>query len=62
MAKKQSVRKDTMKQLLFYVKKHSPAVVLSILFAAISVALTLYVPILIGNAVDLIVAPGTGGF
>ena len=59
MAKKKfSVRKDTMKQMFRYIKKHSLFVVLSILFAAVSVALTLYVPILIGDAVDLIVAPG----
>ncbi len=55
MAKKVTVRKDTMKQMLSYIKKHSFFVVLSILFAAISVALTLYVPILTGDAVDLIV-------
>ena len=62
MAKKLNVRKDTMKQMLQYVKKHSLFVILSILFAAISVALTLYVPILIGDAVDLIVAPGQVNF
>lgn len=58
MAKKLNVRKDTMKQMFQYIKKHSLFVVLSILFAAVSVALTLYVPILIGDAVDYIVAPG----
>lgn len=58
MAKKLNVRKDTMKQMFQYIKKHSLFVVLSILFAAVSVALTLYVPILIGEAVDYIVAPG----
>ncbi len=62
MAKKLNVRKDTMKQMLQYVKKHSLFVILSILFAAVSVALTLYVPILIGDAVDLIVAPGKVAF
>ena len=62
MAKKLNVRKDTMKQMLQYVRKHSLFVILSILFAAISVALTLYVPILIGDAVDLIVAPGKVDF
>ena len=62
MAKKLNVRKDTMKQMLQYVKKHSLFVILSILFAAVSVALTLYVPILIGDAVDLIVAQGQVDF
>lgn len=62
MAKKVTVRKDTMKQMLSYIKKHSFFVVLSILFAAVSVALTLYVPILTGDAVDLIVAKGQVDF
>ncbi|MBO5353038.1 MAG: ABC transporter ATP-binding protein [Lachnospiraceae bacterium] len=62
MAKKEKLRKDTMKQMFQYVKKHSLFVALSILFAAVSVALTLYVPILIGDAVDLIVAPGQVDF
>jgi len=62
MAKKLNVRKDTMKQMFQYVKKHSLFVALSILFAAVSVALTLYVPILIGDAVDVIIAPGQVDF
>ena len=49
MAKKLNVRKDTMKQMFQYVKKHSLFVALSILFAAVSVALTLYIPILVTN-------------
>jgi len=62
MAKKLDIRKDTMKQMLGYVKKHSLFVILSVLFAAVSVALTLYVPILIGEAVDYILAPGRVDF
>ena len=62
MAKKLDIRKDTMKQMLGYVKKHSLFVILSVLFAAVSVALTLYVPILIGEAVDYILAPGQVNF
>ncbi|MBP3570107.1 MAG: ABC transporter ATP-binding protein [Lachnospiraceae bacterium] len=62
MAKKLNVRKDTLKQMFQYVKKHSLFVALSVLFAAVSVALTLYVPILIGDAVDLIIEPGKVDF
>jgi len=62
MAKKLNVRKDTMKQMFQYVKKHSLFVFLSILFAAVSVALTLYIPILVGDAVDRIIAPGQVDF
>lgn len=62
MAKKFDIRKDTMKQMLSYVKKHSLFVILSVLFAALSVALTLYVPILTGEAIDYILAPGQVDF
>ena len=60
--KKEPVRRETIRQIFHYVKKHGAFLLLSILFAAVSVALTLYVPILIGDAVDLIVAPGQVDF
>ena len=62
MAKKLNVRKDTMKQMFHYVKRHSFFIALSILFAAVSVALTLYLPILTGQAIDVIIAPGKVDF
>ena len=63
MAKKhEKIRKATWKQIFAYIKKHSLFVILSILFAAVSVALTLYVPILTGNAVDYILEPGKVDF
>ena len=60
--KKLNVRKDTMKQMFHYIKRHSLFIALSILFAAVSVALTLYLPILTGKAVDAIIAPGKVDF
>ena len=51
-----------LKKVLSYIRKYRLFVVLSLLFAAGSVALTLYVPILTGRAVDLIVAPGKVDF
>ena len=62
MAKKLNVRKDTMKQMFHYIKRHSFFIVLSVLFAAVSVALTLYLPILTGKAIDVIIAPGKVDF
>ena len=62
MAKKLNVRRDTMKQMFHYIKRHSLFIALSILFAAVSVALTLYLPILTGKAVDAIIAPGKVDF
>ena len=51
-------KKNTMRRLLRYLKKYWLLLILSLLFAALTVAMTLYLPILIGQAVDLIVAPG----
>lgn len=52
--KKKSADKGTMKKVLKYVGRHGFLMALSILFAAVTVALTLYTPILIGEAIDLI--------
>ncbi len=47
--------KETMKRVLKYIRKYTPALVLSLLLAGLTVLLTLYIPILTGNAVDLII-------
>ena len=51
-------KRNTMRRLLRYLKKYWLLLILSLLFAALTVAMTLYLPILIGQTVDLIVAPG----
>ena len=56
--KKQSIQKETLKKVLRYVKGHLPLMICSIIFAAATVALTLYAPILIGRAIDMIVVKG----
>ena len=61
-SKKNTAQKGTLKKVLKYVKRHGFFMVLSILFAAITVALTLYTPILIGDAIDLIVGKGQVDF
>lgn len=61
-SKKNTAQKGTLKKVLKYVKRHGFFMVLSILFAAIMVALTLYTPILIGDAIDLIVGKGQVDF
>ena len=54
--------KRTQTQILLkvwdYIKKYRMLVCCSILFAGIVVALTLYLPILVGEAIDYIVEPG----
>ena len=47
-----------MKRVLKYIRKYTPALVLSLLLAGLTVLLTLYIPILTGNAVDLIIGEG----
>ncbi len=49
---KKDVQKDTLKKVLRYIKKYRSLMLISILLAVIIVALTLYVPILIGKAID----------
>lgn len=60
--KKNTAQKGTLKKVLKYVQRHGFFMVLSILFAAATVALTLYTPILIGDAIDLIVGKGQVDF
>lgn len=52
----------TMKRLMKYLKHYWFFLIVSLLMALISVALTLYLPILIGDAIDLIVGPGQVDF
>lgn len=52
---KQKTQMDTLKRVLRYIKRYSFFVVLSMILAFVTVALTLYVPILIGRAIDKIV-------
>ena len=49
--------KEIIKKVLDYIGKYRIFLLLSIILAAISVALTLYIPILTGNAVDCILGP-----
>ena len=48
----------TIKRILHYIQNYRGHVILSILLAAVTVVLTLYIPILTGQAVDTIVGPG----
>ena len=59
---KKKAQKSTLKQVLEYIKKYNFLLVLSILFAVVSVVLTLYIPILVGDAIDQIVGPSQVNF
>ena len=53
---------ETLKEVLKYIRSYRFFLALSILCAAVSVALSLYNPILIGNAVDLVIGKGNVNF
>lgn len=55
-------QKSTLKRILVYIRQYRGWVALSVALAAVTVALTLYAPILVGNAVDLILGPGNVDF
>lgn len=54
--------KETFKRVLVYIDKYKYYLILSMLFAFVSVALVLYAPILVGNAIDCIIGPGNVDF
>ncbi len=56
MAKK-TYQKKTIQKVLSRIKPYAPLVVLSLIMAAVTVALTLYFPLLTGNAIDYILEP-----
>ena len=63
MAKKiQKANPGTMKKVLGYIGRYKLLLPVSILLALVTVALTLYVPIIIGEAIDLIVGKGAVDF
>ena len=59
---KRSGQMATMKKVLDYIRKYWLLVGLSLLLAAVTVVLTLYVPILTGDAVDLLLGKGAVDF
>ncbi len=55
-------KSGVIKKVLHYIRRYIPLLVLSILFAAATVVLTLYFPILTGRAIDLILEEGNVNF
>ena len=46
---------DTLKKVFCYIKKYRGYLILSVFLAALTVISTLYIPILIGDAIDFII-------
>ncbi|MDO4303115.1 MAG: ABC transporter ATP-binding protein [Bacillota bacterium] len=59
---KKNKQKETLVKVIKYIKPYSLLLVLTMVMAVISVALTLYLPILTGDAVDMLNLIGTEGF
>lgn len=59
---KRTTQMKTLKKVLRYMKKYIPLLVVSILLATVTVAMTLYFPILTGDALDLILQKGAVDF
>lgn len=55
-------KKETIINILRYIKKYWLLCLLSLMLTAISVVLTLYIPILVGRSIDCVVAPGKVDF
>lgn len=55
---KQKARRGTLGKALRYIGKYKLLLPLSLILALASVIMTLYIPILLGEAIDLIVGPG----
>ncbi len=66
MSEKKKVQKgqnrQTVRRILRYIRPYAPLVALSLFLSLLTVALTLYIPILTGRSVDLIVGTGQVNF
>ena len=59
---KNKFQMSTVKKVLSAIKKYRLLLLLSIVLATVTVALSLYIPIIIGNAIDLIIDTGNVDF
>ena len=59
---KSANKKETIKKILLYIKRYWWLMSVSLIFAAVTVVLTLYLPILTGDAVDAMVDAGKVDF
>lgn len=55
---KRAAQRATLLRVMRYLRPHLLKLFVSLLLALVTVALTLYLPILVGRAIDCIVGPG----
>lgn len=53
---------ETLKKVLRRVRRYTPGMIASLVFATVSVIMSLYIPILVGNAIDCILDAGNVDF
>ena len=56
------MKRKTLLRILRFARPHMAYIVLSLVMAVASVSMTLYAPVLIGDAVDQIIGPGNVDF
>lgn len=56
------MKNNTLKKVLFRVKRYWPVLILSLLLATVYVVMSLYIPILVGRAIDCIIDAGKVDF
>ena len=56
--KDKDLQNRTVRKVLHYIRRYRVLLLLSVFLAAVTVAGTLYIPILVGDAIDLIVGAG----
>lgn len=59
---KNKIQKGTVKKIFSYIKDYKLLILASLLMGAVSVALSLYIPLLVGDAIDCIIAKGQVDF
>ncbi len=59
---KSKMKKSTVKKVLFYVGRYRFHLLVSVILAAVSVAIGLYIPVLAGDAIDTVVDAGNVNF
>ncbi|MBQ7345175.1 MAG: ABC transporter ATP-binding protein [Oscillospiraceae bacterium] len=50
---------DTLKKVLFRLRRYWAALIMSLILATLNVAISLYIPVLVGQAIDHMVGPGS---
>ncbi len=62
MKNKSKIKRETWRRLFEYLKKYIPLLILTVILAMATVILTLYIPILCGNAIDVMLGEGNVDF